>query len=46
VAEELVGGNEPGVIGRETRTKSVVGVGVEAREYEKETRSGRSAPSR
>ena len=40
VDDIYVGGNEPGVIGRETRTKSVVGVAVEAREYEKETLSG------
>ena len=40
VDDIYVGGNELGVIGRETRTKSVVGVAVEAREYEKETRRG------
>ena len=40
VDDIYVGGNEQGVIGRETRTKSVVGVAVEAREYEKETLSG------
>ena len=40
VDDIYVGGNEPGVIGRETRTKSVVGVAAEARDYEKETRSG------
>lgn len=38
VDDTFVGGREKGVVGRETRSKVVVGVAVEARDFEKVTR--------